>query len=341
MEETSAPANPTVSHPHAAWRSPWLYAVLALLFLLLWQAWDTRDQLSRLREDTDRRVAEAESGGNEERLALRAAQEQNTALQARLAALEGRFNEMQGQSAALQGLYQELARSREEAALLEVEQAITLAAQNLQMTGQVSAAVLALQTADARLARLDRPQLAPLRKAVAKDIDRLRALPFADLAGMSVKLENLVLSVDRLPMAVTARPVGAAPTGDGVAVQGWRRLLGDFWQEIRSMVRIQRFDRDEPPLLAPGQEFFLRENLKLRLLNARLALLSRDQVSFRAEMRVAQDWLGRHFDARDKTVQTGLAVLRQLASAELSIEPLNLGESLAALRGLKSGKGGR
>ncbi|MFT3849367.1 MAG: uroporphyrinogen-III C-methyltransferase [Propionivibrio sp.] len=47
---------------------------------------------------------------------------------------------------------------------------------------------------------------------------------------------------------------------------------------MRSLVRIQRFDREEPALLSPGQAFFLRENLKLRLLNARLALLAHDQV---------------------------------------------------------------
>lgn len=330
--------------PAAGWRNPWLAVALAAFALAAWQWLETRQRLGETQQEVARRLAEAEASGSADRGALKLAQEQVAALQAKVGALESRQAEFQGQTSALQGLYQELAKSRDDASLLEIEQAITLAAQNLQLTSNVAAAVLALQTADARLTRLDRPQFMPLRKAVGRDLDRLRALPFVDIAGMSLKLENILVGVDKLPLAVDERPPagrGAAAAAAEPAQPWWQAAGSQFWREVKGLVRIQRFDRDEPVLLAPGQSFFLRENLKLRLLNARLALLSRDQGTFRGELRACQDWLGRHFNSQDKSVQTDLAVLKQLSAAELVIELPNLNESLAALRGLKNGKGGK
>jgi len=106
-------------------------------------------------------------------------------------------------------------------------------------------------------------------------------------------------------------------------------------------VRIQRLDRTEPALLAPGQAYFLRENLKLRLLNARLALLAREQGVYRGELKAAQDLLARHFDGQDKAVQAAATTLRQLTATELNIEVPGLSDSLAALRAVRAGKGSK
>ena len=108
--------------------------------------------------------------------------------------------------------------------------------------------------------------------------------------------------------------------------------MAEIWQELKGLVRIQRFDRDEAMLLAPGQSFFLRENLKLRLLNARLALFSRDQATFRGELKAALEMLGRLFDVRDKGVEAAQATLRQLLATEIVIALPDLNETQAALR---------
>lgn len=339
MNEASSPTIPAAAQP--VWRNPWFYLVLAVLALAFWQWLETRGGLAETRQELARRLADSENADREGRLALKAAQEQVAALQARVAGLESRQEEFRGEAAALQGLYQELARSRDDATLLEVEQGLTLAAQQLQLAGNVQAAVLALQAADAKLARLDRPQFLGLRKTLGRDLDRLRALPFVDLPGMSLKLENIIIGIDKLPLAVDARPrppEKAAQAAAAGELPWWERIGGEFWQELRGLVRIQRFDRAEPVLLAPGQDFFLRENVKLRLLNARLALLARDAWTFRSEIRATQEWLERHFDGRDKSVQAVQASLRQLAAAEINIELPTLNESLAALRSVKTGK---
>ena len=106
----------------------------------------------------------------------------------------------------------------------------------------------------------------------------------------------------------------------------------------RDASRIQRFDREDPALLAPGQGYFLRENLKLRLLNARLALFSRDQWTYRNELKVAQEWLGKHFDTNDKAVVGAQSTLRQMTASEINVELPNLNETQAALRNLRQTK---
>lgn len=315
-----------------------LVAILALV-LAAWQWFDTRQRLAAAEQETASRLAAVTAASQEERGAQKQLREQIEALQGKLGAFEGKLEEYDSQSATLQALYENIARSREEATLLEVEQAVTLAGQQLQLAGNVPIAILALQTADARLARLDRAQYLPLRKALARDLERLNALPFVDVPGISLRLEQIVVGVDKLPLASYGRPSEKAENAAPAAGSPWwQRSAGELWRELKSLVRIQRFDREEPPLLAPGQDFFLRENLRLRLLNARLALLSRDPAIFRSELKLAGDWLARYFDTRDKTVQGDQATLRQLLATEVNVQAPNLGETQVALRALRDGK---
>lgn len=346
-----APHAPALAGMPPAWRNPWLIVTLLALGLAGWQWLETRLRLAEAQQEIARRLAEGDGMNRESRLLAKQAQDQALALQAQIGALEARLAESQNQQAALENLYQDLARSRDEWALSEIEQSVTLAAQQLQLAGNIQGAVLALQAADNRLSGASRPQFIGVRKALLRDLDRLKALPQIDLPGMSVRLESVVAVIDSLPLAVDVRPreavdvspAAAVRTGGAEAVpdgpeSAWRMLLRDVWREIRSLIRIQRFDRDEPVLLAPGQDFFLRENLKLRLLNARLAMLARDQWTFRNELKAAQGVLERHFDAQAKPVQAATASLQQLAAAELVIDLPTLNESLSAIRSLKAGR---
>ncbi|MCG2578551.1 uroporphyrinogen-III C-methyltransferase [Dechloromonas sp. XY25] len=320
-------------------RGAWLAVAVAALALAGWQWFETRQKLNDLQHEVSRKLGEFDTGNKEERGAQKQMREQIDALQAKLGAVDGRFTEFQAQTEALKALNQDIARGREEATLLEVEQAITLAGQQLQLAGNVPVAILALQTADSRLARLDRPQYLPLRKALAKDLEKLNALPFVDMPGVSLRLEQLILGIDKLPLTAYGRPVEKSEAQKAAAAAPWwQRTGGEVWQELKGLVRIQRFDRDDSALLAPGQGYFLRENLKLRLLNARLALFSRDQWTYRNELKVAQEWLGRHFDANDKAVVAAQSTLRQMTATEINVELPNLNETQAALRSLRQAK---
>ena len=337
-DNTTPPSSPAVRKPSSRF-GPWFFVALAALALAGWQWFETRQRLAEIEQETSRRLAAADAGSKEDRGALKQMREQIDGLQGKLGAADARLAEIQAQSAAVQALYQDLAGSRDESGVLEAEQAIALAGQQLQLAGNVPAAIVALRSAEARLARVDRPQLLPLRKALAADLERLAALPVVDLAAVNARLEQVLLTIDKLPLAMDMRPPETREKpAEAAQLPWWERTVAEIWQELKGLVRIQRFDRDEAMLLAPGQSFFLRENLKLRLLNARLALFSRDQATFRGELKAALEMLGRLFDVRDKGVDAAQATLRQLLATEIVIALPDLNETQAALRVLHNAK---
>ncbi len=313
-------------------------AVVAVVITGVYGWYDARSRIGATQEELARRLRDIESDSREARLLGKQAQESMCEAQAKIAVLEGKLAESQSQQLALESLYQELSRNRDEWALAEIEQVLTIAAQQLQLSSNVRAALLALQLAESRLARSDRPQFIPVRKAVARDIERLRALPTVDIAGLSLKLDTLVAAVDGLPLAFderTPEPKGATPAKaepDGF----FYRFGAEMWGELKSLVRIRAMDAPEPPLLAPSQAYFLRENLKLRLLNARLALAMRDEVGFREDLRVSQAWVNRYFDARSKPAGAFAAQLKQLGGTTFTLELPTLSESLEAVRSFKA-----
>ena len=312
-------------------------AVLAAVVAALWL--DTRSRIGSTQEELAKRLRDIDAEGKEARAAARQAQDGLREAQARIGALEARVVESQAQQSALEALYQELARNRDEWQLAEIEQVLAIAQQQLQLSGNVRAALLALQLAESRLTRSDRPQFLTLRRALARDIERLKSLPALDLPGMSLRLDGLVAAVDTLPLAYEERAGrdAAAKAAKPAAAPGVVERFGaELWQELRQLVVVRRIEGQEPPLVPPAQAYFLRENLKLRLLNARLSLLTRNEAGYREDLRAAQGWIQRYFDARSKPAQAALAQLKQLSAATLSFEAPSISESLDAASGFKA-----
>jgi uroporphyrin-III C-methyltransferase len=330
------PSPRSASPPKGA--SKWmLAAVAALAIVAALAAWlDGRRAESALRSEVAQRLAAVESATQ---AAASAQTGLSTALrdaQARTTLLETRIAESQAQQAALEALYRDLAPSRDEIALSEIEQVLLLASQQLQLAGNVPSALAALQLADAKLQRLDRPQSLALRRALGRDIDALKATPYVDVAGLSLKLDQAITSVGGLTLARDERIAPPPPEPNADAdLPLWRRLLRDTWADLRQLIRIEVADRPLAPLVPPAQSYFLRENLRLRLLSARIALLNRDEASFRADLAAADSWVRQYFDLRTKPVQTLQATLKQAAAAPTPGSVPDLARSLEALRTLK------
>jgi len=318
---------------------PLVVAALGLAVLLLaWALFGARGELAELREGVAAQLRDAGEAARDGRTVARESQDGVRDALTRIGALEAKLLESQSQQLALESLYQELSRSRDEWLLAEIEQTLAIAARELQLAGNVPAALNALQTADARLARSDRPQLLPLRRMIARDIERLRNAPGLDVAGMTVRLDQVIAAVDTLPLLVDGRGRDAAPAAAAAAPAdpgAWQRLWQGLWQEIRGLVRVERLDASDPALIAPEGRFFLRENLKLRLLHARLALLQRDEPAFRGDIKAAQGWLNRWFDGKQKPVATAAQTLAQLGAAPVNVELPTIADTLGAVRALK------
>ncbi len=327
--ETSARANtrPAYLQPLA------LVAALALV-VFAWQWYDSRQQISALQHELAQRLAVADAENKQSRGVAEQVREATREAQVKLGVLEAKVQESQNQQIALEALYQELSRSRDESLLADVEQTLLVASQQMQLAGNVKSALIALQTADARLARLDRPQLASLRKVIARDVERLKLAPYVDLIGISARIDDLMTWVDLLPLAMEARAPDAPVVKGAVDPQesAWIRFTRELWRDMRDLVRIEKMDRPDLPLLTPAQTYFLRENLKLRLLGARLALLAHDEKSFRTDLKAAREWLVRYYDGRDKAVVNAIVAVRQLHDSQINIEVPDLALSLDAVR---------
>jgi uroporphyrin-3 C-methyltransferase len=314
----------------------WAWVAALVIAAAIAAAWlDARHGQRELRVDLAKRLAEVESAQQATRAIVKDAQDSVRDAQAKIALLENRLGESQAQQSALEALYRELSPSRDEWALTEVEQVLMLASQQLQLAGNVRAALAALQVADTKLQRLDRPQFVPLRRALARDMDRLKAVPYVDVAGVSLRLDEAIAQIDALPLAIDQRLAPPPPPTPPQGESGWRRLLASAWQQIRQLVRIENIDRPEVPLLLPQEQFFLRENLKLRLLSARFALLFHDQANFRADLTAAEAWLAKYFDTRSKPVQALQTLFKQLKATDMAAELPGLAASLDAVRVLQ------
>lgn len=310
-------------------------AVLVVIFVWQWLA--AHQDINVMQEQLAKKIAEMDGSNKANSVLLAKTQEDNRELAAKLTLLETRYAESQGQRAALENLYNDLSSSRDEMALAEVEQLLMSANQQLQLSANVKAALIAMQTADARLQRMARPALNGLRKTIGQDMDKLRALPNVDVAGMSLQIDTLVSEVQELPMIYQTRAGSGESEAHSQATDEstWQKLWREIWQEAKQLVHIQNTGKSALPLLPPEQEFFLRENLKLRLLLARVDLMSRDETAFKHEMHAVQDWLRTYFDVASGSGAHMMASLRKLGAANINIELPDINPSLNQVRGYR------
>jgi uroporphyrin-3 C-methyltransferase/uroporphyrinogen III methyltransferase/synthase len=327
---------------------------IVLLVLIALLAWSTHNRFGNLRQDLARSLQKGEATNNETIALARLVQEQTKELQAKVGALESRQSEAQSQQVALEQLYQDLSKNRDEWALAEIEQVLSTASQQLQLAGNVQGALIALANADRSLSRSDKPQFITIRRAIAKDTEKLKALPGIDTAGLALRIDNVIAQVDTLPMLSDYKPVapselartrrqGApdapAPVPNAFTrrvQQVWTGWTGEMWDEIRQLIRVRSVDTPEALMLSPSESYFMRENLKLRLLNARLALLSRNEAAFRSDLVSAQDTLSKYFDTRARSTQAAQAALRTVQGNNLAIDMPTLADSLNAVRTYKA-----
>ncbi|SEI83176.1 fused uroporphyrinogen-III synthase HemD/membrane protein HemX [Paraburkholderia diazotrophica] len=267
------------------------------------------------------------------------------AANAQIAQLEGKLADAQNSQQALQQQYADLARNRDDWTMAEVGQMLSSASEQLQLTGNTQLALFALQSADTRLAASDGAQMLAVRKAIAQDIDKLKSAPSTDLTGLAIKLDDAIDQVDQLPLSgeapiAHATPRAAEPkdvervaaaTGEPKWRVWWNQFVTGVGQQLTSLVQVRRLDHADTMLVSPDQGYFLRENLKLRLLSARLALLARNQTTLKSDLNAADEALARYFDASSKKVQTARDLVKEVDQGSGAVEVPNLNTSLQAV----------
>lgn len=377
---TPDPQTPDSAAPHAEpavqteglrarvqWPRWWLWVALAVglaVVLSLALAWMTQQRVRLLEQQLVARQQQSQSESGEALVLARQSQDTARDSAARMALLEARVAEATVQRNQLDELIQSLTRSRDENLLADIESALRISQQQAALTGSLEPLVASLRQADERLARHNQPRLERVRRAVLRDLERVRAASQVDVATLVIRIDEVTRQVDDLPMTAMARPgMAAAPSptaptdsasapqapaakpanpGPAAHTQPWEQVLREAtqwslkglsaaWGELRSLVRITRIDNPEAALSSPEQQYFLRENLKLRLLNARLALLSRQFDVAQSDLQDAQRTLERYFDPSSRRVGSTLELLRQVGQLSRQVTLPRPDETLAAL----------
>jgi uroporphyrinogen III methyltransferase/synthase len=348
MNDAHPPAAPEQAKPQrraadAAPRRGRRRALLALLIVALafggaFAVFDSWRKARQQEQVAEQRAREAAAATARAQSAERQAQEGR----AKLAEFE--------QAAAVAAAEAPAGTGREDALLFEVERLVLLASNDVQLTRQPATALAALELADARLAATGEVRWAALRRALARDIERLRAVPAVDIVGSALKLDQLIAAADLWPLAnapapppskATPRPAAkkaeapAAPPAEPPA-GAWPRLRAWLAGEFGDLLRINEVATPEALLLNAEQGGLVRGQLKLRLLGARVALLVRSDRLYQSDIDGAQTLLALYFDGRHAGVGSAAATLRQLRSSVLSPEVPTLADSQAAARAARA-----
>lgn len=344
MTEASPEFN-QITPPFEEKRKPSLVATGALLlviialFTLAWQWLNTRHKFNEVEKSLSQKL-EAYQALNQQSLALaKQAEERSTQANARVVILEQKLAESRDQQEVLQTLYNQLAENRESTAVAEVEQLLNIANQQLQLAGNIKSALLALQAAEQRLQPLDLPRAVALRETLHLEIENLRELPQVDVISMSAQLTYLSELCSTLPLISERQPTLNASAREKPLNTAQQNALQRFghaiWDDIKNLITVERIDKPEPPLLAADHAFYLRENLKLRLLTARVALLQHDEATYKSDLNIVNGWLIQYFDTKHPDTIKAFNILKRLSSNTINIELPQLADSMAAVNSYK------
>ncbi|MGH8127409.1 MAG: uroporphyrinogen-III C-methyltransferase [Gammaproteobacteria bacterium] len=254
---------------------------------------------------------------------------QARASQSRTAAYAARLNDLSGR------LANGVLSYRED----EAETLMRLAQTQLAVARDPQAGAHALTLADQVLAGVNEPRLAPVRAALAQEIQALKSVPRSDVDGAVARLVAVSTQVDGLPLAANrflAAPAAATATAPGWS---WHRVGAAFKRAFSPLIVVSHGPVARP-LLPPREAYFVRENLKLALASARAALLEHDAASYRASLTEAQHWLATWFDTQEPAVSAAQSTLSQLAGLDLNPPLPQLGKALSKLRAIRAGAGG-
>ncbi|MGB9429258.1 MAG: uroporphyrinogen-III C-methyltransferase [Gammaproteobacteria bacterium] len=259
---------------------------------------------------------------------------QNT--QQNLKSFSDRLDSMQ---AALTDLRRRSEQGRD--AWIKAEAASLLLAANdqIQLDFNPQLALKALAAADQRLKLLSDPRLIPVRQQIAKDEAALRAVPQADVTGMAATLASLSESAGNFPLKRVAPdryvPNTRATVTDEASLTLWQRFKAGLGRLVNDIFTVHHRDAPIAPLLTPQQDYFLRQNLQLRLDAARAALLERDNASFQSSVKLARAWLETYFNAGDNSVKAAIGQLAQMQQQKINPPLPDISASLTLLRRLE------
>ena len=266
---------------------------------------------------------------------------QNEKINSRLNDLQNQIEDLRtqinGLSQSMDSMQQQPGNN-EDWALAEVEYLLVIATHRLVLEQNPDTALAAMEAAALRLKDMDDEGLNPVREQLVMDMDRLREFDQVDSSALSIYLADLIERAASLPLKedVIEKPAQSQVPDAAVIpeqkVSGLQGLLGSVWQDLKGLVVIKHKGEARRALLLPEEEYFLYQNLRLELENARLAVLHRDTANLHTSVTLLTDWLNEYFNTADTAVANVLETLKKMSTLHLNPVLPDIASSLETLR---------
>ncbi len=225
--------------------------------------------------------------------------------------------------------------------LMESEYLIQLANYRLLFERDINTAIVALESADQRLRDTGDPGIIGVRKVIAEAVQELRQIPQADLAGLSLQLSAINKEIDKLPLQTPDPKSRAIPEQEkehvASQVDSWSQLPAAIWKDLKGLVQIRDHEAPLQPMLAPKERFFLIENVRLQLEQARLAMLAGQPAVYKERIDTAAEWIGEHFDTKANITMATLDSLNKLSKESIAPELPDIAYTYRALQKYRLG----
>lgn len=346
-----------------------LVIVLLLAVGLSWALWLQRKQFLAAGHEVATRLDALEQSAAQSRKEAREALALAQAQAGRVAELQDQAQEAKSRYDDLQQAWQTFSGGASDELLAnDIERLLVLANQQLRLAGNVNNAIVALETAQSRLAHADRPRFASLQQSINGDLDRLRAVATIDIPAQSSRIDRLAGLVSKAPMLVpdaaapdgttganSAAAVGAAPVppdadpraglpADAAWWQVWRAEIASWpgragsalAHELGDLISIQRVDQPAALMLSAEQAGQARAALRQRLMTAQLAMLMRQPEVWKNELDNVVSALRTYYDARSPDTQAALRLAEDLAQTDIAVRLPDVSDSLAGVAALRA-----
>ena len=332
--ETATPRKRTHKRQHNTHAGIWL--LLVAIALIGGGIFYTAQIVTQSRDKLVSQVSELQ----QEQQSMRAnARENKQTVEQQIAALQRHQEELTKYIEVIRDSNKHL---RKDWLVLEAEYLIQLANYRLLFERDINTAIVALNSADVRLKETGDPALINVRKVIANSIQSLKQIEQVDLAGLSLTLTALNKDLEKLPLH-TPDPVAKAKEAstelqESKQVTSWTELPAAMWRDIKNLIVIRDHEQPVGPLLSPEQRFFLVENLRLQIEQARLAMLSNQHEVYKERITTAVSWIEQYYDKEAAITKTTLDTLRQLQAVAIAPELPDISAAYNALQKYQAGK---
>jgi uroporphyrin-III C-methyltransferase len=217
----------------------------------------------------------------------------------------------------------------------QINTLVSLANQNLVAYHDVNSAIKLLNYALDVTQASNEAIYTELKVALTTDIDRLKQLPVLDRVVIATKLNNIILSADQLELIITDKPAANTDKAENISNPKWKVFLSNIRDKISGLVQVSSANKNDALNLLPQNTVIIHQNVKLDILNARMALLQNDEANWQYSLNAAKQSLSSYF-INSANMKNTLNEIEQLRQLNISYSDVDIEKTLKALNKLNN-----